>query len=185
MKKIQVTRDWVLFLDRDGVINERIPGEYITDFNQFRFLDGVLEFLEKASGIFKYIILVTNQQGIGKGIMTESELDLLHECMIREVRRCRGKIDAIYYCGDKSTQSNNRRKPKTDMAYWAREDFPDIDFMKSIMVGDSITDMDFGKRLEMQTVLVGECLGYTDQDVLVDYVLEGLPDLLSVLECEK
>lgn len=179
MNKIIVQQDWTLFLDRDGVINRRIPGEYIQSVSDFEFLPGVLESIAFFSKIFCHLIVVTNQQGIGKGLMTEAELQSLHDYMLKEIRKAKGCIDGIYFCGEQANQPGNCRKPAPVMAYRALQDFPDIDFKKSIMVGDSITDVGFGHGLEMKTILVGEQLGYPHPKMTFkpDYIAE---DLLSV-----
>lgn len=181
LDKINIDDSWTLFLDRDGVINHRIPGAYIRDFSEFQFVDGVLSTLAQLSELFNKILVVTNQQGIGKGLMTHRDLEALHSKMQQTIQEAGGRLDAIYYCPDLSTSRQNCRKPKTHMAEWAKNQFNDIVFHKSIMVGDSISDMDFGKRMNMTTVFVGEKLGYSGQDQLIDYDLNSLPDLLEVL----
>ena len=95
--------------------------------------------------LFKHIIIVTNQRGVGKGIMTRKDLEEIHAYMINEVSGQGGRIDKIYVCTDTSDHSKNR-KPNTGMALQAKDDFPDIDFTKSIMAGDSISDMLFAKK---------------------------------------
>ena len=67
-----------LFLDRDGVINVKLEGKYVQDFSEFKFISGSLSAISKLSQIFSRIIIVTNQQGIGKGIMSQSDLNTLH-----------------------------------------------------------------------------------------------------------
>ncbi|WP_236970943.1 D-glycero-alpha-D-manno-heptose-1,7-bisphosphate 7-phosphatase [Membranihabitans marinus] len=181
MDKINIDTSWSLFLDRDGVINRRIPGTYIKDWVDFEFIEGVLPTLAHLSNLFNKIVVVTNQQGIGKGLMTDTDLDEIHRKMRSAIKDAGGRIDGVYYCPDLSTSRHNFRKPKTLMAELAQEDFPDIVFHKSIMVGDSISDMDFGSRLNMKTIFVGEKLGYKGQDQLIDYDLHSLPDLLEVL----
>lgn len=143
-----------LFLDRDGVINKRILGGYIRNFSDFEFLPGVLEALEVFTKHFDRIIIVTNQQGIGKKIMTENELLEIHQKLITTVERNKGKIDAIYHCGMLKLQENNCRKPGIFMAKKAQLDFPEIDFNKSLMIGDTKSDMLFAKNLKMDAILV-------------------------------
>ena len=146
-----IDSNWTLFLDRDGVINERIPDAYINHWDDFRFSRGALESIAAFSGRFKYIIVVTNQQGIGKGIMTEHQLKRIHQKMLDNIQEANGRIDAIYHCGDLKSKAGNCRKPDPHMALNAQKDFPDIDFNRSIMVGDSISDLQFGRNLGMKT----------------------------------
>lgn len=142
-----------IFLDRDGVINRRLPDDYVKKWDEFEFLPGVLEAMKIFSGYFKHILVVTNQRGVGKDIMTEDDLMIIHNNMIYEINRHQGRIDKVYYCTDIYNDSPNR-KPNSGMALQAKRDFPDIDFKKSIMIGDDISDMEFGKRLGMKTILI-------------------------------
>ena len=85
--------------------------------------------------------------------MTEEALRTIHRRMIEAVAAGGGRIDAVYYCADRNEDSPNR-KPNTGMALQARRDFPDIDFSKTILVGDSGSDMEFGRRIGARTVLI-------------------------------
>ena len=69
-----INNSWTLFLDRDGVINHESEDDYIRDWRSFRFLPGVIESFNIFSTVFKRIFIVTNQKGVGKGLMTESDL---------------------------------------------------------------------------------------------------------------
>ncbi len=145
-----------LFVDRDGVINKRIVNGYVCSPVEFEFLPGVLKSFALFNKLFAKIIVVTNQQGIGKGLMTEGGLQDIHKEMIRTIEEAGGRVDAVYYCTDLAETNNNCRKPNLHMAYRAQADFPDIDFEKSIMVGDSASDMLFGSNVGMETVFIGE-----------------------------
>jgi D-glycero-D-manno-heptose 1,7-bisphosphate phosphatase len=146
--------EWTLFLDRDGVINRRIVGDYIREWDQFEFLPGVLDSLKVLSGRFGKILVVSNQQGIGKGLMTEKDLALIHGKMKEEVLRSGGRIDGIYHCPALESEGSVMRKPDIGMALKARKEFPGISFKRSVMVGDALSDMVFGRRLGMVTVFL-------------------------------
>jgi len=154
LKSIPHQNDWTLFLDRDGVINQRIPGDYIKTVEEFEFIPGSLEAIVRFRSMFHRIVVVTNQQGIGKGRMTEAQLSEVHEHMISEVKKAGGRIDKVYHCPKLAREEPLCRKPNIGMAIEAQSDFPGIDFKKSIIVGDSISDMKFGKRLGMKTVFI-------------------------------
>tara|TARA_B100000963_G_scaffold192519_1_gene167603 strand:+ start:31537 stop:32028 length:492 start_codon:yes stop_codon:yes gene_type:complete len=143
-----------LFLDRDGVINKKLEGRYVRFFEEFSFMPGAITAISKLSQVFQYIIIITNQQGIGKGLMTEIELDLLHKQMIHELKKKGGKIDAIYYCTDLASKKCNCRKPGTKMFENAIKDFPKIDIIKSYMIGDSDSDIQAGNAMQLNTVKV-------------------------------
>ncbi len=148
-----IDNSWSLFLDRDGVINRRIFGGYISCWEEFEFLPEAKDALRIFSGVFKYIFIITNQQGIGKGIMSEASLAEIHSNMISEIEMSGGRISKIYHCPDLAQKPDNCRKPSPFMALKAKADFPDIDFKKSIMIGDSESDILFGKNSDMYVVL--------------------------------
>jgi len=151
-----IASDWTLFLDRDGVINQRPVNDYVKTVPEFRFIDGVVESLAVLSSIFRHILVVTNQQGIGKGLMNSADLDMIHAYMLEEIHKGGGRINRIYYCPDLKTSPDNCRKPGQQMAQQAKRDFPEINFRKSIMVGDTNSDLLFGHGAGMFTVYVGQ-----------------------------
>lgn len=156
MRELKITKDWTLFLDRDGVINRRIIDGYVTSPEEFVFLDHVPEAIAILTGFFSRIIVVTNQQGIGKGLYTAEDLKRVHEKMLRGVERAGGKISAVYFAPQLDAEKSPMRKPGIGMAMKAREDFPEIDFAKSVMVGDSKSDMEFAHAAGMFAVFCGE-----------------------------
>lgn len=151
LKNIDAT--WTLFLDRDGVINDEKPGEYVLHRDHFIFSKGVLDVFKKLSDAFGRIIIVTNQKGVGKGLMSQQNLDEIHADMQQKVITAGGRIDKIYACIDLD-DANINRKPNHGMAVQAGREFPEIDFTKSIIVGNKPSDMQFGRRAGMHTVFV-------------------------------
>ncbi|MBP5995194.1 MAG: HAD-IIIA family hydrolase [Crocinitomicaceae bacterium] len=153
-KLAHVDVSWTLFLDRDGVINERIFGGYILDYADFRFKDGVLESSKELFEKFARVIVVTNQQCVAKGLISEVELADLHEKMLGDFRKAGSTIDRVYAALELKDSAPFMRKPHSKMAEMAQQEFPEIDFTKSIMVGDTDGDVRFGKNLGMKTVLI-------------------------------
>jgi histidinol-phosphate phosphatase family protein len=149
----QADKSWTLFLDRDGVINVETVGSYITSWDEFKFIDGTLEALQLLGDIFGTIVVVTNQRGVGRGIMTLDALKDISSNMTTTISENGGRLDRIYSCTALSDDDHNR-KPNTGMAIQAKEDFPHIDFKKSVIVGNSLSDMEFGKRMAMHTVFL-------------------------------
>jgi len=143
-----------LFLDRDGVINERLPGRYVEGTEEFQFTAGCLEAITFLSQIFERIFIVTNQQGIGKGLMTEADLEQVHHFMTEAIVKAGGRIDAIYHCPLLASTKANCRKPNPEMGLQAKRDFPVLDFGRAVMAGDSKSDMIFGKCLGMKTIFI-------------------------------
>jgi len=143
-----------LFLDRDGVINVKLDGQYVKDTADFEFMAGVETTISKLSKLFNRILIVTNQQGIGKGLMSDKELGVVHEYMILELKKKGGIIDQIYYCPHLSTESCNCRKPNPGMINQAIIDFPEIKVEESYLIGDSDTDIAAGNQVGLMTVKV-------------------------------
>jgi histidinol-phosphate phosphatase family protein len=180
MNQRKIEKGWSLFLDRDGVINTRIADDYVMSIEQFSFIPGVLEAFRHLTEYFGRIVVVSNQQGIGKGLMTESILNKIHAHMIREVEQAGGRIDKVYFCPELRESFSFMRKPNIGMGLRAHKDFPDIRFVKSVMVGDSISDMRFGKRLGMLTVFISDDLNLIRNNAgLID---QAFPDLCTFSE---
>jgi D-glycero-alpha-D-manno-heptose 1-phosphate guanylyltransferase len=176
-----INKTWSLFLDRDGVINVDKPGSYIFNTDEFVFMDGMPEGFRKFSERFKLIFVATNQRGVGRGLMTEIDLQLIHQKMQKGVQSVGSHIDAIYY---RTAIDNNDplRKPNPGMAVRAKADFPDIDLSHSIMVGNNISDMQFGRNAGMYTVFVKT----TSPDVKlphpdIDMIFDSLADFAKAL----
>ena len=142
-----------LFLDRDGVINRWLPGDYVCTWEQFAFLPGILESLRKWAEHFKHIIIVSNQRGVGKGRMSQEDLDSVHVRMLEEIRRAGGRIDAIYICTELD-KDHPMRKPQTGMFQAACRYFQDITPERSLMLGDSDYDREFAANCGMPFVLM-------------------------------
>ncbi len=151
LQKVDMT--WSLFLDRDGVLNHDKDNDYILNWEEFRFYDVTLEALSILSQLFGRIVVTTNQKGVGKGLMTVDDLTLIHTNMLTRIEETGGRIDKAYYCADLSDDAPDR-KPNPGMAHQAKLDFPEIDMSKSIMVGNRISDMGFGRNAGMHTVFV-------------------------------
>jgi len=143
-----------LFLDRDGVVNVRTPGDYVRTPDMFEPTEGLGEAMRLLAGHFGRIIVVTNQAGIGKGLMTEEDLVAVHRKMQILIRTSGGHIDGVYHCPHAKDAGCRCRKPATGMAWLALADFPDIDFENAWLAGDSASDMRFGQSLGMHTALI-------------------------------
>lgn len=140
-----------LILDRDGVINHVKANGYIKFNSEFSFREDFLINVRQLSDTFRYIFIVSNQKGVGKGLMSMSELDVIHAAMLNEITQKGGRIDKIYV----STSVDNNafeNKPNTGMANQIKNDYPDIDFRKTIVVGDSASDRLFAEKLESKFI---------------------------------
>ncbi len=168
----KINNTWTLFLDRDGVINHEKHQDYIHTWDEFKFYDGAKVAIQIFSKIFKRIIVVTNQRGIGKGLTKLNDVLEIHKNMIAEIEKVGGRIDKIYYCPD--LESYNR-KPNPGMGLQAVNDFSDIDLSKTIMVGNTLSDMEFGRNLNINTVFLSTTRPEVDTaDKRIDAVYPSL-----------
>lgn len=145
--------DWTLFLDRDGVLNIEKDDDYILNWEEFQFYPTTLEALAILRPLFARIFLVTNQKGVGKGLMRLEDLENIHSNMLAAIRAKGGGLDHLFFCTDLESDSPNR-KPNPGMAFQAKALYPAVDFTKSLMVGNRPSDMAFGKNAGMHTVFV-------------------------------
>lgn len=148
-----IDKTWTLFLDRDGVINEEQKGTYVLHRGEFIVYENVHAALKILAAIFGTIVMVTNQKGVGKGLMTVADLDDIHLYMQEGITAAGGRIDKVLYAADLDDNSINR-KPNPGMALQAKQFFPQIDFTKSIMVGNKLSDMQFGRNAGMFTAYI-------------------------------
>lgn len=143
-----------VFLDRDGVINKKLPeGQYITRPEQIELLPGVVEAIRTLNQAGCIALVVTNQRAIGLGLLSEMGLAEIHEHLRLELEARGARLDAIYYCPhDKN--SCHCRKPEIGMIKRAFQDFPDASANNSILIGDSISDIEAGRRAGIPTIFI-------------------------------
>lgn len=142
-----------LLLDRDGTINVLRPGDYVKSWEEFAFMP---DFLASAAGLswrFEHIFIVTNQRGIGRGLMSEADLHSIHTLMIEEIDRHGGRIDGIYHCSA-TDSSHPDRKPQIGLWHQIQHDFADVRPESTVMVGDSDGDAGFAANAGMDFVRV-------------------------------
>ncbi|MEO7530895.1 MAG: HAD-IIIA family hydrolase [Sediminibacterium sp.] len=170
----KIDKSWTLFLDRDGVINHDKDNDYIRDWDEFRFYDTTLEAMAILEKYFGRIVVTTNQKGVGKELMTVADLANIHSNMLQQIQGSGGRIDKVYYCSDLSDDSINR-KPNPGMAFQAKADFPEIDLAKSLIVGNRISDMSFGRNAGIYTIFVATTHPETPfPDPLIDLRFDSL-----------
>ncbi len=177
----RLTAGSALFLDRDGVLNRCVEAGYVGTRDDFEFLPGVLEALKTAAGLFRHIFVVTNQPAVGKGLMTAEALEALHVWMCDEIQRAGGRIDRVYSCPEPKEAHSFDRKPAVGMGLRAQKAFPSVVFAESFMVGDTRTDMAFGHRLGMHTVLIGHQAAALAPPCLVERRYDRLADFINVM----
>jgi D-glycero-D-manno-heptose 1,7-bisphosphate phosphatase len=144
------------FLDRDGVLNRPAPeGDYVKSADELEMLDGAVEGVRllNESGIL--VLVVTNQRGIALGRMSSLDLQRVHAELRSKLEAGGARLDDIYHCPHPK-DSCDCRKPGTGMFARARRDHPQIDFARSVVIGDSITDMTVAKRIGARGILLSD-----------------------------
>jgi len=174
-----------VFLDRDGVINLKSPeGDYIKKWDEFRFLPGVIEALGRLNQAGYLIMIITNQRGIAKGLMTEEDLKEIHAKMSEEIKKSGTKIDGIYYCPHSEEDHCNCRKPKIGLFLEAKKDHH-IEMGKSYLVGDSESDILAGRRAGCKTILINRKLKkyniLTEKVIKCDFMVNNLSEAINVI----
>ena len=147
----------VVFLDRDGVINEP-PGaaRYVRTWREFKFKEGALTMLSALFAKGYRLVVITNQQGVGKGLIDHDELKRIHANMCAAVERHGARIDGVYFCPHLATEGCECRKPKPGLIDQALKTLGyQIDLGRSWFLGDAPTDVEAGQRAGLRTVLVG------------------------------
>lgn len=171
----------MLFLDRDGVINVQLVGDYVKCIDEFTFREDFLQSVPFIAKKFQTIIVVTNQQGIAKGICTRENVDFVHKYLCKTLNNKGLHIDKIYVCPHLAGSGCTCRKPEIGMALQAQHDFPDLDFQTAVMIGDSVSDMVFGRRCGMETVFIGKVTPENEQEVMKnsDHIVSSLYEYIK------
>ena len=149
----------VIFLDRDGVINA-YPGDtkYVTKWEEFRFLPKVNSALKRLNDKEFKISIISNQAGVSKGIYSQDDLDLITQNMLEKLKDDNIHISGVYYCTHKDEDKCSCRKPETGLIDMAIANLENkgfkIDINKSFFIGDTIRDIETGKKAGLATILV-------------------------------
>jgi D-glycero-D-manno-heptose 1,7-bisphosphate phosphatase len=143
-----------VFLDRDGVLNRKPPeGEYVRSWSDFHLLPGVAEAVARLNAAGMRVIVVSNQRGIALGLYTAEDVQSIHDALNRELGDHAARIDAFFICPHDSGACNCR-KPLPGLFEQARARWPETAAETSVMIGDSLSDIEFGRRLSMRTVFI-------------------------------
>jgi D-glycero-D-manno-heptose 1,7-bisphosphate phosphatase len=142
-----------VFLDRDGVINEKpAPHEYIRSIGEFRLLPNIADWIRLFNALEFVVIVITNQRGVARGLMTEAALTSIHSHMLEELAAKGARIDDVFYCPHEEN-SCHCRKPKPGLVYAARDKW-NIDLAHSLLLGDSDSDQQLAAACGIRFVRV-------------------------------
>jgi D-glycero-D-manno-heptose 1,7-bisphosphate phosphatase len=143
-----------VFLDRDGVINRKMPeGQYVTAWEHFHLLPGVPEAIAALNRKGLRVLVVTNQRGIALGIYSSEDVEAIHARLQSSLAESGAHVDGFYFCPHDKRQCNCR-KPGPGLFEQAKADFPEITAETSVVIGDSLSDIEFGQNLGMRAVFI-------------------------------
>jgi D-glycero-D-manno-heptose 1,7-bisphosphate phosphatase len=147
----------VIFLDRDGVINENRP-DYVKSWSEFRFVPGSREAIAALTKAGHRLIVCTNQAGIAKGCLSVEAFEEINQRMLADIRAVGGVIEKVYYCPHGKDEHCSCRKPRPGLLLHARHEL-NLDMSDAVFIGDSISDIQAGFAAGIQSVLVLSGLG--------------------------
>lgn len=174
----------VVFLDRDGVINySALPHQYIISWEEFRVFPWVSEAIQQCNKAGYYVVVISNQRGIARGLCTREQIDVLHQQMIEMFRQQGANIDKVYICPHENEECDCR-KPKPGLFYIAeaqlwKEKKQRVDKESSWMIGDSKSDIDAGKQYGVKTVWINN--SNSELKVEADYIVKNLFDAVNYI----
>ena len=148
-----VEKNRIIFLDRDGVINE-LREDYVKNFSEFVLLPDVGKHLSKLSQNGFKLIIITNQSAIGRGFLSKENLEKIHRHLKNKLLEQSCVIDRIFYCPHIPEDNCTCRKPNTDLFERAVKEFHPVDMTNSWIIGDNHTDIQAAKKLELNSILV-------------------------------
>jgi D-glycero-D-manno-heptose 1,7-bisphosphate phosphatase len=164
-----------VFFDRDGVLMEEV--HYCGDPARVKAYPGVSEALRRIRAAGFRTFIVTNQSGIGRGLITEAQYRAVQDELLRQIGP--GLIDDAYFCADLPGAPSLRRKPAPGMVLEAAAEHG-LDLSRSFFVGDKSSDIECGRRAGTRTILA--LTGYgADQDCAPDFTARDLADAADIV----
>ncbi len=167
-----------MFLDRDGTLIYDVG--YPRDPRQVQLLPGAGQALKKLKEQGFLLVLVSNQSGIGRGLVTAEQAEQVHQEFLSQLERYGVQLDAVYYCPHAPGEQNRCRKPSPAMLLQAAKEL-DLDLTRSFMVGDKASDVEAGKRAGCQTVLLSTKPVLDELDPMPDEVAGSWPEVVQCI----
>jgi D-glycero-D-manno-heptose 1,7-bisphosphate phosphatase len=136
------------------VLNRKLAEDrYVTSPAEFHLLPGVPQAIARLNRAGLRVIVVSNQRGIARGVCTASDVEAIHAAFLRELTEYGARVDALFFCPHDKNECTCR-KPLPGLFYQARARFPEIVGKSSVMIGDSWSDIEFGRRLGLFTIFI-------------------------------
>lgn len=173
-----------IFLDRDGVIIENRP-EYVRSWQEVEFLPGSLSALARLGRLPYLLVIVTNQAGIGRGLLSQATVAEINHRLVQKIESAGGRVDGIYVCPHKPEDGCACRKPQPGLILQAADEL-DIDLARSILIGDNLSDIGAGLAARVgQVALVRTGLGEKFAGELASAGFAGIPVYADLTQALK
>lgn len=144
-----------IFLDRDWVLNKKAPEhEYVNSVQEFFWIPKAKDLIKFCNDSGRKVFVVTNQQGVWKWITKPHELQKIHDTIQKDLAKIWAKIDKFYVCPHLEVEDCECRKPKPGMILQAFKEFPEIEWEKCCLIGDSLTDINAGDSVGLKTLRI-------------------------------
>jgi histidinol-phosphate phosphatase family protein len=164
-----------VFFDRDGIVNQRIFGDYVKALSDFVFIEDFFETFRIVKNHNLLSFIITNQQGIGKGLMTAEELHSIHHFMNQKLIQKTGfTFDEIFFCPSLESDNDYYRKPNPGMILEAIEKY-NLTKEKCIIIGDSESDIIAGIKAGIQTIYISTVK--MQNDIIPNYSFINMNEL--------
>lgn len=143
-----------IFLDRDGVINKK-PKEhdYVKSWEEFFWLPDVKKAIKLANEAGFLVIVISNQRGVAKGLMTREDVEEINQKMVDELKVNGARVNGVYWCGHNYSDNCDCRKPKPGLILQAAKDCK-IDLTNSWVIGDTKDDIKAGMAAGCKTLKI-------------------------------
>lgn len=164
----------VVFVDRDGTVIEE--KDFIKTPDEMEFLPGSIEAIKILRELGYKIIVISNQSGIGRGILTEEMVTKVNESFLERLKKENAEIDALYFCPHRPEDNCDCRKPRTGLIQKAVEEHK-LDLKDAVVIGDKLSDVELGRNLGAKTVLV--LTGYGKKEAEKANVTQRKPDFIA------
>ncbi len=170
-----------VFFDRDGIINKKAPEhDYIKSWNEFKLIHDIIDVMKHVQSKGYKIIIVTNQRGIARGLMTTEDLLEIHENLKRELFKYKIFITDILFCPHDINENCDCRKPKPGMLLKAKKLY-DINFEKSYFIGDCETDIISANSVNVKSILYIKNSCTKTKQVKPSYIVTSLKEIIKII----
>jgi D-glycero-D-manno-heptose 1,7-bisphosphate phosphatase len=168
----------VVVLDRDGTIV--VDRHYLADPDDLEFESGAEAGLRKMSELGFRLVVITNQSGIARGLLSLSRLEEIHERLKQMLHSIGVRLEAIYFCPHAPGDGCECRKPNLGLMRQASAELG-FDMSESIVIGDKESDVEFGRRAGALAMQIGKVESQLSSATTPDYIVADLKEAADII----